>query len=82
MIHITKTDTQLHYEVIHTELPEAIATRRFKVLSTLLGKHDPSLPTLALLNNELIEPFEPLPIDSVGMLHVTFEGIPYVTLLG
>jgi len=81
MIYITKTDTQIHYEVVHTELPEAVSTRRFKSLSTLLGKHDPNLPTLALLNNELIEPFAPLPLEAKGMLHVTYEGIPYVATI-
>ena len=81
MIHIQYGDT-ITYSVIPLEIPEAINGRRFKNLERLLDKQDITLPTLALLNGKVIEPFAPLDSTTTGDLKLIYEGITYHAKIG
>ena len=73
MIHITGNT----YTVEHPTIPDVVRSRRYKNLQKLLDGIDPSIPTHATFNDQLVEPFATP--DGVGTLRVIYQGVPYVT---
>ena len=77
MINITENGNKLTYTIDPIVIPESLKGKHFPGINQQLAKIDPTIPTLAAIDEKLVEPFEPIHNSSKGMLIVHHEGVTY-----
>ena len=78
MIELMHTD-KIYYTIRHPSTPDGMRT---PTVDRKLALIDPTIPTRASLNECLMVPFEPIPLGTVGLLEVIYEGVTYHAQLG
>ena len=80
MIEFTKTPKGYTWYVTHIEIPNAVIHKKYRNLTLLTSRQDPSIPTYLEVDGQLHEPSVPIPLGA-SMVYIMYEGVPYVAQL-